>query len=984
MNGFTSPTLAALGENTFDNSTSHTGVPTYEPQSGSSLPQPPGVDDDINHTTRSPSVIGDTIRGGFSHYSPSTSPQAAYSRLVRPTGGFQSYRDQMPTSPRGRPASMSHLPQPYQYGAREPDTGTFQSRSTSRKSATRDFHAFDSLACSGDDASLSAESVFLTAGQNNLHIYQLEREKLQLLGRLEGLRGRVIAAKVLPCTFRQDQLRRLRPLVAVVVHGPATNTTLAPSRPGTSHSQQIEHDPTLPLSLENSPGPHHRQSTNRYQTTVETYSLKSGRHLSTLFRCDEVEADPITGDRIFEPPPPVGSLRIYAKGKFVVIASGVSGEVYIFAATNTTSEEPFRCIGKTWTSIPVRKGRAWSSPPAPSEMDPIRDLLPTHPPQNDNALLSLSNRWLAFVPPVPSVRSRVAGGTDLIRSRKGPPGLNSHTPSLQPQVTCELDTPLEESMINKVARDVTQEVLKGARWVGDQGMQAWKNYWHKSPEQTSLYEQRQSSPPLQAFPPTHAQDDRNRIPQPPTIISILDLERLLESQDMKADIALHPIATFLLPGGCSYLSFNPSGLALFTASTKGDVQYVWDLMRMIHGKSSILPPTGSFTREASPNVRQVARFTRVTMANIVDVVWAEPRGEKLAMVTERGTVHVYDMPISALRWPPPPQVSSSRPSTGERTARFDVNQKLPAARGWGATMNAVGESAQPWISAVRGNPLAGLGGFNLTSASTGASVKGGKIVASGFSKSVGAATGTVNTIRHMGENRLHIPGSSQPIASGCVKWINSKGRNSIAVAGGGVLRIHAILQNNDAKSSKRRQSTVGERLAELNLQSPSLKPNTAVPDVSIIPEVYNDSVVISQFSPQKQLRSTGHPLSHAEIETSSPYQPLHTDPRVSLHVYRDAGVYSSNSGSWAFGEDIPVTRVTSGLDKSEEPDLGSEVLGPMESLVKEHANEDAEGRQVVVMTRRRRAKKAVSSHAAEVEDDGFDDYSFLDHATDRV
>ena len=966
----------------------HANVRENEPR----LQGPPtssrGVDDGLSHVTHSPPITRppeDTIRGGFSGYSPSTSPQATYSRPVRPVGGFQNHRDHIPTSPRGRPASMSHFPQLYPYGARDADAGSFQSRSTSRKSVTGEFHAFDSLACSGDDASLSAENVLLVAGQNSLHVYQIEREKLQAFGRLEGLRGRVITAKVLPCPFTRDQLRHVRPLVAIVIHGPTANHASTASRPGTSHSQQFEHDPSVSATQGIPPVQPYWQSTSRYQTTVEIYSLKDGKHVCTLFQCDEVEAEPITGERIFEPPAPVGSLRIYAKGRFVIVASGVSGEVHIFEATNGIPELPFQCIGKIWTSLPVQKGRSWSSASTPSEVDAIRDSLSTNTINTDTALLSLSNRWLAFVPPVPSMRPKLAGGTDLIRSSKGPPGLKSHTPSLQPQVTCELDTPLEESMINKVARDVTQEVLKGARWVGDQGMQAWKNYWHKSPDQISAHEQRQSSPPSQAFPPTHAKDDPNRIVQPPTIISVLDLERLSESQDTKTDVALHPIATFLLPGGCSYLSFHPSGLALFTASSKGDVQYVWDLMRMVHGKINILPSAGSSSSEESPNVRQIARFTRVTTANIVDVVWAEPRGEKLAMVTERGTVHVHDLPLSALRWPPP--LRAPRPSVKERTTSFEVNQKYANGMGWGATINAVSETAQPWFTAVRGNPLAGLGGFNITSAGAGAGVKGGKIVASGFSKSVGAAAGTVNTIRHMGENRLHIPGSSQAIASGCIQWITSKGRNSIAVVGGGILIIHAVLQNNDAKSSKRRQSVVGERLAEFGLPSPSAKPSTAAPEVTNISEDFNDSIVLAgrqrrHSNLQKQHRNTGHPLSYAEIETSSPYQPFHTDTHVSLRVYSGTDLHYNDSSPWVFGDDVPATRVTSGLDNSDEPDLGSRVPGSVHDLDQGHANEDVEDAQVIVTTRRRRGKKQASIHTE--KDDGFDDYSFLDHATDRV
>jgi hypothetical protein len=43
----------------------------------------------------------------------------------------------------------------------------------------------------------------------------------------------------------------------------------------------------------------------------------------------------------------------------------------------------------------------------------------------------------------------------------------------------------------------------------------------------------------------------------------------------------------------------------------------------------------------------------MTIARIVDVVWTSPHGERAAMVTEPGTVHILDLPASAFTWPPP-------------------------------------------------------------------------------------------------------------------------------------------------------------------------------------------------------------------------------------------------------------------------------------------------------------------------------------------
>ena len=135
--------------------------------------------------------------------------------------------------------------------------------------------------------------------------------------------------------------------------------------------------------------------------------------------------------------------------------------------------------------------------------------------------------------------------------------------------------------LNWVAREVTQEVIKGARWVGEQGVQAWKSYWNKSPQQgggniagdgSAAHQQQQQH----NFPPTHGNftSRASSAAGQPTLVAIYDLQRLLDAEETRSKSANTPIATFLVPLGCSFLSFSPNGLWLMTVSTKGDCQFV--------------------------------------------------------------------------------------------------------------------------------------------------------------------------------------------------------------------------------------------------------------------------------------------------------------------------------------------------------------------------------------------------------------------------
>ena len=901
----TSPVFAALGEAFREKPASTFSTPPQNPIDNS--PPAPALSDPSFHPVGgidasprflpSASPLNEEARGGFSNQSPSSSPQQAYRLPTRRASGYQALADPAVTSPRGRPVSM-----PSQFynsnppvlnlnqlrGVRDADLGLDPSRSTSRKAGHEDFACLDSLALAVDDTTSSAENVLLASSSNNLHIFRVERDKAAHIGGIEGLRGTVLAAKLLPCATKQDSVKALRPLVMLVVHGRLQSSESA-SRRGSTYSSDIPLDQT-PQNV------HLTSVPIQYQTTVEIYSLRNQTHVATLYSSPPADVEPGFGRHTFEAPSPIGDLNICAKGRFVVVSCGVSGEVYVYDSSGPVSH-PFRCIGKTWTSIPQRKSRTWSSSSASSEAETDLEKSPARQPRPEFALVSLSNRWLAYVPPVPPSRSTLFGKVDLPRSAKGPPGFSSHTASSQPQTTCELETPLEESRVNRVARDVTQEMLRGARWVGDQGKQAWKSYWNKSPEPTPHEQLPHSGYPQ--FPPTHASNDQTRIAQQPTVVSILDLEKLSENQEAKHQTALQPIATFSLPGGCSFLSLNPSGLSLLTVSTKGDVQYVWDLMQMVSPRSTLLSNTKS---NAGPIVRQVARFTRVTVANVLDAIWLEPRGEKLAIVTDRGTVHIHDLPQSALQWPPPARVLRASDLDKPRSATVTSQ---PTSGGWNSAFNAVSGG----LAAVRTNPLMGFGGFNLAQASAGVGARGSKMMASGFSKSVEAAAGFGTTLMHMGETRIHVPGTSRNVKLGCARWWTGK-EPAVAVCGNGVIRIHRIVSRTETNKNgkKKSHSVVGERLAELSI--PELgrfqKHQEDLPNDGI-------NVAVSWPSPPHVTRSTStgynsslNPLSFAEIDSCTPYHPFHMDRRVGLYAYVDSSYRPGPYDKWVFGEEVPT------------------------------------------------------------------------------
>lgn len=890
------------------------------------------------------------------------------------------------SSPFNNQIPLPHLPQAHFYGAPDIDVPIHSGQNRPQIDGGYSFCAFDSISSASFKASRMGGNVLLIGTDGALEVLAIEDRKARPIGKLVGLNGRVIDAKILNVRLQNDPFASSRPHVAVIVHGPSQGDDESSTGSDTNEMAIApgRHAPTERRSDGDNP---------KYQTRIEVYSLRAGDHVTTLFTSKPVPClQSLPGLPLFAPPP-VGNLRLFASGNYIVLASGASGEVYIYGI-NSFASNVYQCLGKTWTSVQAKETRRYSASSSSTDPDGSRNSSPNGSTISENPILSLRGRWLAVVPPSSTGRTSIQGTVPATLTQGKVFGMETRSPPAKPGVTCATDVGDGESFFDRVARGVTQEFFRGARWMGGQGLQAWNNYWNK--EQLQNMAPRRPAQLVDIpqgyniFPPTHAQDMQAATSDPDSV-SILDLRRLEDGGETKSAL-LNPAATFQVPNGCSFLSFSPSGLMLLTASKKGDVQYVWDLMQAKHCRARAFLSDDS---TAGTSVRRVARYARLTMSSIVDVIWAWPSGDRLAIITRKGTVHVFDMPRSAFQWPPfrraRPPVKVQNDDTADAVAdRTNGGNPLSAA------IKLVGDKTQPIFAAVRGRtPSTGpgfppAGGFGISSA---AGVRGGKAVAAGLSKSMGAASGTVNTLRHVGENRLHVSGLSRNPAPSRVVWASHKGQPFLGLVDGGYFRLYRIRRALPTKS-RPAQSVIGSKEMELKLPPSLQNPCGPIPVGSFSPEAtISAGLALPTTNPQPTTASKAksQPLSQAEIETNAPYQPFHTDQRVNLYTLSRESEASSSMTSlptdpWVFGDGLSMTKLhvrpfSGSRDEAETADEQGVVGDEMENLVS-LSNSTGNGEEVVITTRR---KKRHSLPEASM-DDGFfeDDCEVLDFARDRV
>jgi hypothetical protein len=763
---------------------------------------------------------------------------------------------------------------------------------------------FDSLSTSGHGPSVSSENVLLIGEEGALRVYRTTRKAVDIVGRLEGLQGAVVGAKILPWTFRSDSALSGRPYVALILHGPVIPEDEAAASSDTSAAPSMEDNDTSPepsttratagQSMDT------RDLVRQYQTTVEIYSLSTRQHVATIFKCPAIDIE-YTHTGEIKVPPPFGDLRIDANGKFLVVASGTSGEVFVFTyfprGPKTEDLQSIRCIGKLWTSVQPRDTKPATVSPNGETAAPTEE----HDPCRV-AMFSLSHRWIAVVPPPADSLFSMKGVASLASPEARPLGIRSHGPPPKPTTTCGLDTPESESLMDRVSREVTQQVMKGAQWAAEHGMQAWNNYWR--PQQGNqplghLYVPDVSSP---AFPPTHGVSQSPPSAASPTQVSIFDMQRLLDTEEMKVKNALTPLATFEPPSGCSYLSFAPSGLVLLTVSKKGDQQFVWSLMRMQHPRIGL-----TYDGATLPYVRQMHKVTRMTVASVVDVVWNTPQGNRFAVLTERGTIHIHEIPASAFQWPP-----SRRGRHRKQPPKSDNkdNDDLTGNKGPVSTALDTINGTSAWLRSMStrprsmGNAATFPAALMMTPAVT-ASV-GGKVVKAGFSKGVSMVANSANTIYYASENKLHIGNLSNGISPGCIHWLSGRDQGYFAVVVTGTLSIYAVRQTRTAQKGK--PDMIRARISkkpvefglhrisdnqfppaftaalEMRFQGTSKSTPPGIGGVWHLraPASTMNAHTISSNRRGKKLESW-----HAMFETESnpPCQPFHTDRRATICAY---------------------------------------------------------------------------------------------------
>ncbi|KAI1330401.1 hypothetical protein F5Y16DRAFT_16631 [Xylariaceae sp. FL0255] len=916
---------------------------------------------------------------------------------------------------------LPHQPQAHFYGAPEID---FDLRpKTNLKAGERGFYfGFDTLPRSKGVQTSGNDNVVLAGYEGGLDMYTVSKKGVELLSSLKGLRGGVYNAKILPWNSSTDQYG-IYPLIAVVVHGPVP----PPSGPEISVESALENSSSPRLDgVQGSPQPdtHQRQPSvgkraqiiDAYQTSVEVYSLTTNRLVAVLLQAPETPIKTSVTSPVFRSPPPSGAFQIRADDGHIVVSSGTTGECWIYRQVTTYEQDhssQFFCIGKLWTSL--QSGLKGDS--TPEEDGTSSPIAPRKHPQTP--ILSVNGRWLAYCPPAASSQHAL-NASICVPAEGKQSGLLSHTSPVLPNETSEVDQPISDSVMNRIMRETTQEFIHGARWVGKHGMQLWNNYWKNGQQQPPARQSNVGSPPWGSgyagsrndtaqFPPTYGIPGQ-AVTKDPGLVSIVDLHSLTNTP------SIHPITTFKTPLGCSFLSFSPSGLSLFTASNKGDVQTVWDLMRIQHTKSTSLQNSQPNNGHAA-RVRQIAQFSRMTVARIVDVAWAKPNGERAAMVTERGTVHLLDMPPSAYAWPPPrrrtpaPEAKAT-PETTTSSAVSIASNALSSA--YVATRPLINRQKRSSSNSNTQTPSTIMDHASY----------GGKVLAAGISHSLGNAGTAINQLRHTGENRVSLPLRSMSAGISCAIWITGRKHHTLFVVGDGLVRTFPGKSRRPSSRKDGPRVPRGNKYADFKLRdlpddviAPSMKHIIDPIDDLDFPgqdhEGGNTLVLQPRLRAIEPDHSSAGAIPQAEIESNAPYQPFHTDRRVGLYVYsttsdngmasvirqmdlatlenapkrskRRQTTESKPNQAWAFGERISVTKLNIGLPPVVDEDISNSIddhralpVSAMERVLQKGENDE----QIVVTTRRRRG----GNRAADVDEDGFfeDDCEVLDFADQRV
>lgn len=932
---------------------------------------------------------------------PDSMPQASPPHYRR-----SSLQSHISRTRRGSQPPLPHQPQPHFYGA--PDLDLTLTPDSGMKAGDRGyFFGFDQLPAGAEPAGGSG-NVVLAGYEGGLDVYSVSKKGLEPMGSLKGLHGGVIHAKILPWTVTDDP-QELFPLVAVVLHGPVLpSSSPDEAAQAGNYSPRMDGAASPRSAFGQEPLGSRQQSAKSYATVVQVYSLRTNKLIDTLLKAPEMPINPVVSltSPIFQPPLPGGAFSIKADGGTVVVCSGISGECWAFMQLLEPREKlGFGCVGKLWTCLQPRSREEVSE-----EGDKGYPFPSIPRPANPTPILDVNGRWIAYCPSLPSSHLTLNAQVSVsVLGRSN--SVNSLTPPQLPSSLVSVDL-ISSSFVNKIMRETTQELISGAKWFGQQGMQAWNSYWNKPTSPQPQLQQGRSQ--ANQFPPTHSTTTQPT-PKEPGIVSIVDAEMLPESHTVT------PVTSFAPPQGCSFLSFAPSSLALFTASSKGDVQNVWDLLRVQYTKSSPLQATLSPNEAIGPHVRQIAQFSRMTVARIIDVTWSEPHGERIAVVTERGTVHLLEMPFSAFMWPPP------RRRKAVQEVSSDTNEPPPSAVSLATgAFGAAYQAAMPFVSrSRRGSVAPPTGPANTLKESA---AHGGRAIAASITNSLGKTGTAINQFRQAGENRVSLPSSTYlPIAT-CVKWVRGRKSHTLFALGNGIVRI---FPNRTRRASTHSNKRGGRSSRYTDIKMPALPDYVVaeavrqIMDSGVQDEVLDlsdremdagNTLTLNRDGPRpvSTWLSLDDAIPQTEVDPSAPYQPFHTDRRVTLcHYNEDASSHldglttllantsmderSSKKGrskqrdshppvgafgedtAWAFGQDIPVTRIEPVHAHSGDESFDGSDDQALPPSAMERVMQYGDHEQIVVTTRKRRTVR----HG---DIDGFfeDDCEVLDFADQRV
>ena len=637
------------------------------------------------------------------------------------------------------------------------------------------FCGWDSLGSAGHAPSTAAENVIITGFAGGLSVYRItKKDKPTIIGSLQGLKGAVLDAKILPWAFSDDPGLDARPYIALVMHSPVIDDVAEP---------QNSSDESAAVSTEDdSPAPSERPASRRgdhfaadtlikaYRTTVEIYSLATAEHVETIYATPAVPfklpAYSLTEVKI---PEPIGDLKLDANGKFLIVASGESGEMFVYTPANKNEGrrlESIRCVGKLWTTVERRNTRRASSAQSSTRPDLMSDEADN---QRSIPLFSLSHRFLAIVPPLHSTFS-VNGTAHLGNAVRKPPGIHNHAAPAPSPSTCDTDANANNDFMNRMSREVTQKAIVAGSMLKDRGMKAWENYWNSGANQPG---NRASYPqggqiPASHLPPTHGYNGPLTESQE-SQVAIFDLQRLLDAEEAQGKLAksknaLVPLASFDLASGCSWVSFAPSGLHLLTVSRKGDEQNVWSLMKMKDPRAG--PASTTATK---PTIRIIFKITRMTITKVIDVVWMEPHGRRFALLSENGTVHIHDIPASRFKWPP----SRQSPKSGS-SKRSQSEETRSATGGYGGmAMNAF-SGASAWVQNARQRSLSGqtpLGFGSLALAPANFSKKGTQNLIKHGTKAIWQGA---TDLYHVKDNKLSLQSTLDVLRSRSIRLLSGR------------------------------------------------------------------------------------------------------------------------------------------------------------------------------------------------------------------